>query len=592
MKLALLCLSCCRFASVLASDSTPSVLQIRFGIGSPSNNQAFMGIRTAVRNRTLPQSVHELEELLARCISLRLSDPVKSLELAVQVEEQARRNGFQTIQARALLHCASLYHHWGRNNVAASYLHKAESLISACGSLHDKAALHYGWGCYHKERGELLKAYEYLNHALQFGEAAQYCYIQCSALNTIGIIFTRTGSYDTALRYCFQGLELAQKNGIDRLAGTIFSNIGSAYYQLGDNDRALHYFSQALHLYSTQNDRVGVGGQLKNVAVIYRLQKNYPQAIEYFERARAIWGEVGNKKKEGDVLTNLGMIYAESGEAVRGIPLLQQALECLKGLQDTWEYAHALASVGWIHGQQQEYKEGLTAYDQALALFGKLGMSRYENEVRRMIAELCEACGDYQKSLEYRKQYDEVRTQLQGARMQRSVADLELHRALQKAEEEKDLFRRQVAGARRELESKMKELSTLTVSLTEREEALRKIREDLRPLLRASEEQTRKNATRIVRQIEEVVAGEKRSLFQEQFEQVYQEFICRLRSICPDLTPTEIRVCVLFKLGLSNKQIAEILFASPLTVKTHRAHIRRKLGLNNGESLPGLLFAL
>lgn len=551
-----------------------------------------MGIRTAVRNRAAFSSYKDIAEALAYSISLRGIDPVRSLQIAIEIGEKAGQKGLRDIQAQSLLHCASVSHQLGRSDVVGEYLHNAEVIISASGSLRDKATLHYGWGCYYKDQGELLKAYTHLNRALQFGEAAQHCYIQCSALNTMGIVFARIGAYDTALRYYFQSIELAQKNGIDSLAGFIFSNIGSAYYQLGDNDRALQYFSQALHLYSTQNDRVGVGGQLKNVAVIYRLQKNYPQAIEYFERARAIWGEVGNKKKEADALTNLGMIYAESGEAVRGIPLLQEAFECLKGLRETWEYAHALSSLGWMYGQRQEYQNGLAAYDHALALFGKLGMSRYENEVRRMIADLCEDCGDYQKSLEYRKHYDEVRNQLQGARMQRSVADLELQRALQTAEEEKELFRGQVEGMRRELESRMKELSTLTVSLTEREEALRKIREDIRPLLSASEENTRKNAVRIVRQIEDVVAGEQRSLFQEQFEQVYQEFIGRLRSIGPDLTPTEIRVCVLFKLGLSNKQIAEILFSSPLTVKTHRAHIRRKLGLNNGESLPGLLFAL
>lgn len=138
----------------------------------------------------------------------------------------------------------------------------------------------------------------------------------------------------------------------------------------------------------------------------------------------------------------------------------------------------------------------------------------------------------------------------------------------------------------------MKELNALTVDLTERNEALKRIREDLLPLLRVPEEGTRSNATRIVRQIDEVISVEKRNLFQEQFEGVYQEFIRRLRELCPNLTPSEIRICVLIKLNLSNKQIAEMLFASPLTIKTHRARIRRKLGLGKGESLSSLLFAM
>jgi DNA-binding NarL/FixJ family response regulator len=47
------------------------------------------------------------------------------------------------------------------------------------------------------------------------------------------------------------------------------------------------------------------------------------------------------------------------------------------------------------------------------------------------------------------------------------------------------------------------------------------------------------------------------------------------------LSTTELRIAVLIKNDLSNDQIADQLYLSPETVKTHRRNIRRKLGLQN-----------
>lgn len=47
----------------------------------------------------------------------------------------------------------------------------------------------------------------------------------------------------------------------------------------------------------------------------------------------------------------------------------------------------------------------------------------------------------------------------------------------------------------------------------------------------------------------------------------------------PRLTPKEIEICSVIKSGLSTKEIAGLLNASPQTISKHRNHIRRKLGL-------------
>jgi DNA-binding CsgD family transcriptional regulator len=50
------------------------------------------------------------------------------------------------------------------------------------------------------------------------------------------------------------------------------------------------------------------------------------------------------------------------------------------------------------------------------------------------------------------------------------------------------------------------------------------------------------------------------------------------------LSPTEVRIAEMIRSGKSNKEIADLLSISDGTVRKHREHIRKKLGLTNKKS--------
>ena len=63
----------------------------------------------------------------------------------------------------------------------------------------------------------------------------------------------------------------------------------------------------------------------------------------------------------------------------------------------------------------------------------------------------------------------------------------------------------------------------------------------------------------------------------------------RLRVRYPQLSQTDLRMCVYIKLNLSTKEIAELMNISPRSVEMARYRLRKKLGLGPNDHIGSVL---
>lgn len=77
--------------------------------------------------------------------------------------------------------------------------------------------------------------------------------------------------------------------------------------------------------------------------------------------------------------------------------------------------------------------------------------------------------------------------------------------------------------------------------------------------------------------------------FTENFDIVYRDFTRTLREMHPDLTEADIRICCYIRMGLSSKEIAQLVNISFRSVEMTRYRLRKKINLAREDSLSDYL---
>ncbi len=76
------------------------------------------------------------------------------------------------------------------------------------------------------------------------------------------------------------------------------------------------------------------------------------------------------------------------------------------------------------------------------------------------------------------------------------------------------------------------------------------------------------------------------------YSTIHPDFIKRLLQKNERLTPTEIEICQMLRLGLSNKEIADLLCVAPESMRVSRSRLRKKLGLETPDNLQTYLCSI
>ncbi|WP_299124872.1 triple tyrosine motif-containing protein [uncultured Winogradskyella sp.] len=138
-----------------------------------------------------------------------------------------------------------------------------------------------------------------------------------------------------------------------------------------------------------------------------------------------------------------------------------------------------------------------------------------------------------------------------------------------------------------DIENKNRELGTATMNLVKRNELLNNIKEELS---RTKSIDGIKGVIKLVNSNLNDTSDWK--LFEEAFNNVDKDFMKKIKTLHPSITPNDLRLCAYLRLNLSSKEIAPLLNISHKSVEVKRYRLRKKMGLNHDQSLSNYIIDL
>ena len=131
------------------------------------------------------------------------------------------------------------------------------------------------------------------------------------------------------------------------------------------------------------------------------------------------------------------------------------------------------------------------------------------------------------------------------------------------------------------IDAKTRELASFSMLVSNKNHILKQIME-----LNAQIFDNERNAIEIAIKTDEIIQNsldidEEWANFKMHFDKVHPHFFEKLKQLCGDLTEENMKLCAYFKIGMTTKQIAQLLHVVPRSIITNRYRLKKKLQLSD-----------
>ncbi len=150
------------------------------------------------------------------------------------------------------------------------------------------------------------------------------------------------------------------------------NNLGKTYKMMGEYDKALSHFMSALKLMEKDKNLLGQGFYLNNIASVFDDQQNYSKAIEYYNQSLKIKQETKDTAGIASSTYNLGISYFNLNKFEKALSFFQQSYSSASYQKDYNKKARALMSIGQTYQKMGKTTLAKDKLEEAYSLRSKM----------------------------------------------------------------------------------------------------------------------------------------------------------------------------------------------------------------------------
>lgn len=461
------------------------------------------------------------------------------------------------------------------NHLAALKNHQAAAdLCIQTGSNKDLFLAYCGMGNIHLERSEPVLAMKYFNKALALSGEVQDEGLTAILNVNMGKTHEYLLAYDSALYYYQIGLDKRKASGSTRGIASSEYNIGSLLIKMNQHEKALKMLAASKEKFEILRDDTGICiNQAEMAKALFYLGRD-KEGKELMDHTFHLAKKIGNPSLLSSVFRGFAPVMASTGR----YDSAYQYLLINNQIQDSLATINKEKIIKELEMQFQTQQR-----EEEIRLLKRLTRAQGRNLILLYFSVSALVVAAALLFFLFR---------LKSAGLKRQQELYEREKTIRKQdsqlrEKEQLLLKEQLEAKNRELASKALEMLRVNETLGDVIEKLGSLRRNLN-----GNEQVFGVINSIVCGLETQLKNNSWSEFEKIFTNIHSDFFSKLLSLCPDLTPTEIKIAALLKLNLNTKEIAAITFKSEAGIKSTRYRLRKKLELDNDESLIPYLMKL
>ena len=530
--------------------------------------------------------------ILVLCFSLCYSQSIENLRIELETKDS------DSAKVRILNAIADLLHS-DEPETALKYAKEALALALKIKSDLGIANGHLNMGIYHAKKGDFPLALDALKQALQVFESINNKYAISKSMNWIGIVYKSQGDFAQAMSYSQQALKIAEDLNDSLLMIPCLNNIGSIMKRQDMFGQADQYYQRALDIAQKLNKTDAIFKVLNNLGTLhyYLAHVGVDESVDYNEdnipeemkveleiAYRFYYQAYEMAKAENDLvgmvrfLNNIGIVHLALFDFENAISTFQNVLEKSYELDNKREISAVLLSFGFTYLDQDIWEKAIEYARKSLEVSQEINSKGLMQDAYYILYQSYSGQKDFEQAFNYFQEFSRWNDSLHNERTSQQITEMEAK--YQSEKKEKELALKEAELSKKDIEIQTKNgwiyltvFSLVLVSLT-----FLIYRQRMVTQMEHSKHQIAANLREI-----EILRSNIRMEMEDSMEKVKVTMNRHElnKYLLNPMSDREIEVLFLVSDGKTKKEIADDLFVSENTIKTHVQNIYDKLGVNS-----------
>lgn len=341
---------------------------------------------------------------------------------------------------------------------ALNYMLKAVSIYEGIdtdkGKKDNLADIYTLIGINYKNRSKYKSSYVFYNKALELYEEIDNKRGAGNALSNIGLVYRHQGDYNKAIEYYIRSLVMREKVNDQEGIAIIYGNLGNLYRDQDNISRSLEYYERAKNLFEQLGNKPSLAYTLNNLGILYKDQEKYEKAIEQHNQALEIFEEMGSRTNVASSFSNIGTIYNQQENYTASLENNRKALKLFQEVGNQALVAGRLIEIGFSLIKLKKFEEAYFNIQRGINLARETGNKNLEMQGYEILYQYYEAIGNYKKSLDIHKKYNNLKDSLFNIGKSEQIAEIQTKYEIDKKEGENELLRQEQIAKNAVIESK------------------------------------------------------------------------------------------------------------------------------------------